>query len=987
MNYPATPMARNYRATCRPAILGMLIMAVAACASTPNAVIDTANVNAEDLLTVDCLLPPQVRQLGTQITYLAPRRPIRTSGALCAIRGGEYVAYDRADFKSALSVWLPQAEQGDPQAQTYVGEIYEKGLGTQESFDLAALWYKRAADQDYSRAKINLGYLYESGLGVPKDLSIAMNLYREASGFTAGDLEYVSSIEVANREAAKVESQVLQTRVVELEEQLQAANRKYALQQENIQISSREVAELRKQIEDQRQLVSTQSTSAGQSAFQTAASLQRIEELESQLNGARGEQSRLATKLAEQQLETATLRQQFAVNNQEIFSLQQDLKNNAKTITQLESRIAQQDQSSAELPGKLSEAKKRSAALENEISALRASRNQQSSSIEALLLAAESSEAALNRAIDQQNDEINLLRTQQGAEQQRYQAQIQQLQQRLSTSQSEQQRLNERLAGSEVSRADALASNESLQRELNEKRELVASQLAEQESLRSQLANITTESQSGSTAQQQALEEELENTNRRLEQARAEQTRLTGKLTEQQLNAEEKLAALESQLAAREAEVAQQQAALDTLQADVSNSRNKLNARPSENITQIADAGPSIDIIDPPVLLTRGTPTLPRRPDQNNFELVGKINPPDSLFEFRINGQSHPVNDGGLFRYTPEQASEQELELVAIDKQGASTRLALTVGDSIGAPSGDTEGSGRLTGPRIPLDDVEFGNYYALIIGNDEYTSMTPLRTAGNDATAIERLFREKYGFKTELLLNADQRTMLLALDRMRSTLGENDNLVIYYAGHGELDEESGRGFWLPVDASASDDEKWIANSAITGMIDNMVAKHVLVIADSCYSGTLTRSSVARALPDVTSEQKLKWLKAVSRSRVRTVLSSGGIKPVFDGSPDSEHSVFAEVFLNALRENTDVLEVYKLFFEVQQKVSNAAAALNVDQTPQYAPIRHSGHEAGEFIFVPSNQRTVDASEFLNDGLSVAEHSISRLRIDKLDNSI
>ena len=73
-----------------------------------------------ELQVVDCLLPGMVRKLGTS-TYLTPRRPVRTTAADCNIRGGEYTAYDRADYKSALAVWLPEAEAGNAEAQTNVG--------------------------------------------------------------------------------------------------------------------------------------------------------------------------------------------------------------------------------------------------------------------------------------------------------------------------------------------------------------------------------------------------------------------------------------------------------------------------------------------------------------------------------------------------------------------------------------------------------------------------------------------------------------------------------------------------------------------------------------------------------------------------------------------------------------------------------------------------------------------------------------------------
>ena len=81
------------------------------------------------LYVVDCLLPGQMRKLGTSMTYLSARRPIRTTEADCEVRGGEYVAYDRANYTSALNVWLEKANEGDATAQLYVGQIYEKGLG------------------------------------------------------------------------------------------------------------------------------------------------------------------------------------------------------------------------------------------------------------------------------------------------------------------------------------------------------------------------------------------------------------------------------------------------------------------------------------------------------------------------------------------------------------------------------------------------------------------------------------------------------------------------------------------------------------------------------------------------------------------------------------------------------------------------------------------------------------------------------------------
>src|SRR5262245_53097050 len=82
--------------------------------------------NADQFLIVDCLLPGKIKQLGTQVTFVGARQAIRTSASDCAIRGGEYTSYDRADYGTALQVWMEPANGGDAKAQTYVGEIYEK---------------------------------------------------------------------------------------------------------------------------------------------------------------------------------------------------------------------------------------------------------------------------------------------------------------------------------------------------------------------------------------------------------------------------------------------------------------------------------------------------------------------------------------------------------------------------------------------------------------------------------------------------------------------------------------------------------------------------------------------------------------------------------------------------------------------------------------------------------------------------------------------
>jgi hypothetical protein len=246
---------------------------------------------------------------------------------------------------------------------------------------------------------------------------------------------------------------------------------------------------------------------------------------------------------------------------------------------------------------------------------------------------------------------------------------------------------------------------------------------------------------------------------------------------------------------------------------------------------------------------------------------------------------------------------------------------------------------------------LPLGNYYALIIGNNQYQHLPKLKTAINDAKAVDKLLKQRYGYQTNLLLNATRFQILETLNQLRSRLTEKDNLLIYYAGHGELDKVNQRGNWLPVDANPESTTNWISNIQLTDIVNAMSSKHILIVADSCYSGAMTRSALSRLNAGMSSEKYLKWIRKMLEKQSRTVLTSGGLKPVLD-SGGGQHSIFAKAFLDTLERNNDILEGYKLYRQVASLVNDASAANNFEQVPEYAPLKYAKHEAGEFFFVP-----------------------------------
>ncbi len=240
------------------------------------------------------------------------------------------------------------------------------------------------------------------------------------------------------------------------------------------------------------------------------------------------------------------------------------------------------------------------------------------------------------------------------------------------------------------------------------------------------------------------------------------------------------------------------------------------------------------------------------------------------------------------------------------------------------------------------IDDLNFGKYYALVIGNNGYKHLPQLDTAMGDAKAISKLLKEEYDFEVNLLTDATRYDILKSLGQFRRRLTENDNFLIYYAGHGILDKRAERGYWLPTDAEQSFKANWISTTEISDSLKALEPKHIMVVADSCYSGTLVRGS---GLTTNELDNKKSLIKRLLSKKSRTVLTSGGLEPVIDSGGDG-HSVFAQAFLDVLNENENVLEGQRLFTVLRRKV-----VLNADQTPEYSDIRRAGHNGGDFIFV------------------------------------
>jgi len=249
---------------------------------------------------------------------------------------------------------------------------------------------------------------------------------------------------------------------------------------------------------------------------------------------------------------------------------------------------------------------------------------------------------------------------------------------------------------------------------------------------------------------------------------------------------------------------------------------------------------------------------------------------------------------------------------------------------------------------------MDFGRYYALIIGNQDYQVLEHLQTPRNDAERAGQILKEKYGFTVQVVEDANDVAMLRAINDLNKVLQPNDNLLIYYAGHGTRLKTTGSadvGYWLPINAERPpDDTFWVPNEQITAHLARLPARRVLVVADSCYAGLLS-SDPGVNMFGTESQFSLDYVKYKLPKRTRLLLASGGDRPVLDTGGQGD-SVFARAFLDVLGSNTGILSTPALFAQVQARVKAGAARNNFSQVPEFKAIKSAGHELGDFFFIP-----------------------------------
>ena len=329
----------------------------------------------------------------------------------------------------------------------------------------------------------------------------------------------------------------------------------------------------------------------------------------------------------------------------------------------------------------------------------------------------------------------------------------------------------------------------------------------------------------------------------------------------------------------------------------------------------------------PPQILVSNPPNTQNerlRFSKDIIDIKGTVVDESGVRNLKINGVTIPLKENGNFVfYIPLTMGDNFITIEARDiNENIAVKKFVIARKDLGGEE----------------YDVAKAKNYLFVVGINDYTHWPKLNNAVKDASDITTTLLGMYNFdfSNVILLKNEQSTRNNIYKSLRSLIElitPQDNLLIYYSGHGYFDELLNEGYWVPVDAQVNATGDYLSNSDLLKIISSINSQHTFLVADACFSGSLF------------SDSKRGYTENVEKFKSRWGLASGRLEVVSDGEI-GQNSPFTETVLEFLKTNEKPkFPVSDLIYYVKTKVAEKS-----NQTPLGNPLKSAGDEGGEFVF-------------------------------------
>ena len=235
----------------------------------------------------------------------------------------------------------------------------------------------------------------------------------------------------------------------------------------------------------------------------------------------------------------------------------------------------------------------------------------------------------------------------------------------------------------------------------------------------------------------------------------------------------------------------------------------------------------------------------------------------------------------------------------------------------------------------IPKSTSENQNIIVLIIANEHYRRVAPVIFANSDGQIVYKYFTSALGIPENNIIFvedaslADMKYNVESLKQRTSSMGNDCEVILYYAGHGIPDMTNKTAFLLPIDSYGTDISTGYSLEEFYKTLSELNAKSVTVILDACFSGAKREGDMLVAARGVA----IKVKDTKPKGNLIVISAAQGDETAYPYN-NQKHGLFTYYFLRKLQESGGNATLGEIADYVKSEVLQKSIEMNgKSQTP------------------------------------------------------